>query len=243
MCPAHFARSRATSREGPGVTRVVAVPGQVSGEAGRELGVNQELHATPSGVTRLPDVRAPNSSAASGPLERLVEPPRRRWVGIARLGQHPLSRRADQVVGLAVPSFDRFDGAGIEDHAAGAAGLGALAQQDLAVLRVTLTTDTQPVARHRHCTRFAGASEPARTYRTEPDRADATGQEPPGQRPEPSYSMRRPEVARAMTSCWICSVPSKMSKLCRSRSAGPGKSVSWGFVRPVRPHPSDFRYY
>jgi hypothetical protein len=25
------------------------------------------------------------------------------------------------------------------------------------------------------------------------------------------YSMRRPEMARAMTSCWICSVPSKMS--------------------------------
>ena len=26
-----------------------------------------------------------------------------------------------------------------------------------------------------------------------------------------SYSMRRPVIARAMTSCWICSVPSKMS--------------------------------
>jgi conjugative relaxase-like TrwC/TraI family protein len=26
-----------------------------------------------------------------------------------------------------------------------------------------------------------------------------------------SYSMRRPLIARAMTSCWICSVPSKMS--------------------------------
>jgi hypothetical protein len=25
------------------------------------------------------------------------------------------------------------------------------------------------------------------------------------------YSMRRPEMARAITSCWICSVPSKMS--------------------------------
>jgi hypothetical protein len=31
--------------------------------------------------------------------------------------------------------------------------------------------------------------------------------ESPGQ----GYSMRRPEIARAMTSCWICSVPSKMS--------------------------------
>jgi hypothetical protein len=26
-----------------------------------------------------------------------------------------------------------------------------------------------------------------------------------------SYSMRRPLIAREMTSCWICSVPSKMS--------------------------------
>ena len=25
------------------------------------------------------------------------------------------------------------------------------------------------------------------------------------------YSIRRPEIARPMTSCWICSVPSKMS--------------------------------
>jgi hypothetical protein len=29
--------------------------------------------------------------------------------------------------------------------------------------------------------------------------------------PQVSYSMRRPLIARAMTSCWICSVPSKMS--------------------------------
>jgi hypothetical protein len=27
----------------------------------------------------------------------------------------------------------------------------------------------------------------------------------------PRYSMRNPEIARLMTSCWICSVPSKMS--------------------------------
>lgn len=32
-----------------------------------------------------------------------------------------------------------------------------------------------------------------------------------------SYSMRRPEMARAITSCWICSVPSKMSKIFASR--------------------------
>jgi hypothetical protein len=30
-------------------------------------------------------------------------------------------------------------------------------------------------------------------------------------KPQVSYSMRRPLIARAMTSCWICSVPSKMS--------------------------------
>jgi hypothetical protein len=34
-------------------------------------------------------------------------------------------------------------------------------------------------------------------------------------RPRPGsiagYSMRMPDAARAMTSCWICSVPSKMS--------------------------------
>jgi hypothetical protein len=29
--------------------------------------------------------------------------------------------------------------------------------------------------------------------------------------PRSRYSMRMPEMARAMTSCWICSVPSKMS--------------------------------
>src|SRR5690606_5770631 len=28
-----------------------------------------------------------------------------------------------------------------------------------------------------------------------------------------SYSIRRPEMARPITSCWICSVPSKMSKI------------------------------
>jgi hypothetical protein len=33
----------------------------------------------------------------------------------------------------------------------------------------------------------------------------------PGYSPARSYSMRIPEMARLMTSCWICSVPSKMS--------------------------------
>jgi hypothetical protein len=32
-----------------------------------------------------------------------------------------------------------------------------------------------------------------------------------------SYSIRKPEMARPMTSCWICSVPSKMSKILASR--------------------------
>lgn len=29
--------------------------------------------------------------------------------------------------------------------------------------------------------------------------------------PEVSYSIRKPLIAQEMTSCWICSVPSKMS--------------------------------
>ena len=32
-----------------------------------------------------------------------------------------------------------------------------------------------------------------------------------------SYSIRRPLIAREMTSCWICSVPSKMSMILASR--------------------------
>ena len=31
------------------------------------------------------------------------------------------------------------------------------------------------------------------------------------------YSIRSPEMARPITSCWICSVPSKMSKIFESR--------------------------
>ena len=31
------------------------------------------------------------------------------------------------------------------------------------------------------------------------------------------YSMRKPEIAREITSCWICSVPSKMSMILASR--------------------------
>ena len=36
-------------------------------------------------------------------------------------------------------------------------------------------------------------------------------------RPLQGYSMRIPEMARLMTSCWICSVPSKMSMILASR--------------------------
>ena len=53
-----------------------------------------------------------------------------------------------------------------------------------------------------------------------------------------SYSMRRPLMAREITSCWICSVPSKMSKVWISRSPCPDKPVTCGFVRPVRLDPA-----
>jgi hypothetical protein len=33
--------------------------------------------------------------------------------------------------------------------------------------------------------------------------------------PQVSSSVRRPLIAREMTSCWICSVPSKMSQISR----------------------------
>ncbi len=42
-----------------------------------------------------------------------------------------------------------------------------------------------------------------------------TGGEPPDRRNPcnsgPYYSIRSPEIALEITSCWICSVPSKMS--------------------------------
>lgn len=53
------------------------------------------------------------------------------------------------------------------------------------------------------------------------------------------YSIRRPEMAREITSCWICSVPSKMSKLSQSRSASPSRSLTWTFVRRVPPDPTE----
>ena len=55
------------------------------------------------------------------------------------------------------------------------------------------------------------------------------------------YSMRRPEMARAMTSCWICSVPSKMSKVCRNRPAGPCESVTCSCSPPQSAESPQFR--
>ena len=57
------------------------------------------------------------------------------------------------------------------------------------------------------------------------------------------YSMRRPLMAREITSCWICSVPSKMSKLCPSRSASGWRSLTWTFVRHRSPDPIEFAQY
>jgi len=42
--------------------------------------------------------------------------------------------------------------------------------------------------------------------------------------------MRRPEMAREITSCWICSVPSKMSMNSWMRPATSPGSVTCGFV-------------
>jgi hypothetical protein len=57
--------------------------------------------------------------------------------------------------------------------------------------------------------------------------------------PQVSYSIRSPEIALEMTSCWICSVPSKMSMVSR---IGPGvspESVACGSVRPSPSVPPD----
>jgi len=54
------------------------------------------------------------------------------------------------------------------------------------------------------------------------------------------YSIRRPEIARAITSCWICSVPSKMSKVCWSRSVILDRCNRADRVRRVPLRPEDF---
>ncbi len=68
--------------------------------------------------------------------------------------------------------------------------------------------------------RSHGASGAGSAARKPPSRRtspSAATHKPAGQQRETRYSMRRPLMARAMTSCWICSVPSKMSKILASR--------------------------
>ncbi|MGK2949762.1 MAG: DUF4143 domain-containing protein [Acidimicrobiales bacterium] len=48
--------------------------------------------------------------------------------------------------------------------------------------------------------------------------------------PQDSYSIRRPLIALEITSCWICSVPSKMSMVSRIGPAVSPESVSCRFV-------------
>ena len=58
-----------------------------------------------------------------------------------------------------------------------------------------------------------------------------------------SYSIRSPLIALEMTSCWICSVPSKMSMVSRMRLSAPRESVTCGSVRPrpsVPPESAEF---
>ena len=45
-----------------------------------------------------------------------------------------------------------------------------------------------------------------------------------------TYSIRRPEIAREMTSCWICSVPSKMSMVSWNRPTVSPESVKCSWV-------------
>jgi hypothetical protein len=44
-----------------------------------------------------------------------------------------------------------------------------------------------------------------------PSAGDSHGLSAGARKPRIAYSIRRPLIARAITSCWICSVPSKMS--------------------------------
>lgn len=52
--------------------------------------------------------------------------------------------------------------------------------------------------------------------------------------------MRRPEIAREITTCWTCSVLSKMSKVCRRRSASPDPCNRADRGRQVRLGPVAF---
>ncbi len=102
------------------------------------------------------------------------------------------------------------------------------------------TAESQPIGPPSSCQPGAVSGSPApdqpgregnrsgsRCRRQPPPRAGpgATGPDVRGETSGPvrpdgqpgGYSIRRPEMAREITSCWICSVPSKMSKILASR--------------------------
>ncbi len=54
-----------------------------------------------------------------------------------------------------------------------------------------------------------------------------------------SYSIRRPLIALEMTSCWICSVPSKMSMVSRIGPTSAHESVTCRFVHRSPSVPPD----
>jgi hypothetical protein len=165
--------------------------------------------------------------------EHLVEPARRRRDRGAGLREHPLRRCADDLVGLPSPRLDRGDSSGVEDDPSSVAALRAIADKSLTLDRVTLPTDMQPIAdeiveSERNDLGFARSGHGGETQaergtvvllgRGSDERDDLLGlralrpavvaTRPPT---EPNYSIRKPEMALAITSCWICSVPSKMS--------------------------------
>ena len=54
-----------------------------------------------------------------------------------------------------------------------------------------------------------------------------------------SYSIHSPLIARLITSCWICSVPSKMSMVSRFHLAVPHESVTCDLLRSSPSGPPD----
>ena len=62
---------------------------------------------------------------------------------------------------------------------------------------------------------------------------------PQGAFAQVSYSIRKPLIAREMTSCWICSVPSKMSMVSLTGPAVSPESVTCASVRPGPVNPLD----
>jgi hypothetical protein len=70
------------------------------------------------------------------------------------------------------------------------------------------------------------------------DLSERFTREPPGAFAQVSYSIRRPLIALDMTSCWICSVPSKMSMVSRMRPTVSPESVTCDIVRLIPASPS-----